>query len=402
MAILEPTLLTVNGRRIMLRSARPDDAAALLDLARDAYSTSDYLGAGPDELDPDPAPERIKLAELEANPTWLALIALEDDRPVARLNFRGQAKLRMAHHGQLGMYVRSDRRGRGLGRAVLSACLDWAAAHPTLETVCLGVMTPNLPALRLYESMGFRREEWRIRQFRLGPGRYVDDLKMYRPVKPETGATDPASPEPVDLHAPPAQTPRAWKSAGPLDESRRARLRDGSPVAIRRAREDDAAWLVELGDHVLSTSHYNASTVEEFRRTYTVDREREWIREMRDGPGNLALVADWAGQLIGGLSFRAETRARMAHWGYFSVGIAESWRGRGVGRLLIEALLDWGAHHPTVEKVCLGVLAPNERARKLYRALGFAAEGVRTRGIRYGPGRYADSIEMYQFVKPLD
>lgn len=403
MAVLDPrSHLTGTGVRLTLRSARPDDAPSLIALAADAFATSDYLGAGPEELDPDSAVERAKLAELEAAPTSLALIALDGDTPVCRINFRGFPKKRAAHAGQLGMYTASARRGQGIGRAALSALLDWARDHPTLEVVCLGVMTPNTGALRLYESLGFRREQWRIRNFRLAPGRYCDDLKMYRPVKPVTGRIDPFPEQPVDLHAPPPGPLPLWRRTAAFDGPREAPLPDGRPFLIRRVRESDAAALVALGDDILSTSDFNLTTPEEFRETFTVARELEWVREMNASPGNLALVAELDGRLIGSLSFRAEPRRRMAHWGSFSIGIGHEWRGRGIGRALIESLMDWAADHPTVEKVCLGVLGPNTRAFKLYRAMGFAVEGHRRRGIRFGPDRYADGIEMYQFVKPVE
>jgi hypothetical protein len=41
---------------------------------------------------------------------------------------------------------------------------------------------------------------------------------------------------------------------------------------------------------------------------------------------------------------------------------------------MIEALLDWAAAHPVLEKVELGVFATNERARALYRRIGFVEE----------------------------
>lgn len=403
MAILEPAIARLkNGDPVTLRSAVAGDAESLVALAADAFSTSDFLGAGPDELNPDPAVERIKLAEFEANPTWLALIAIHDGVPIGRVNFRGFPKLRAAHGGQLGMYTATAWRGRGAGRAMLAGLLDWARAHSTLEIVCLGVMAPNISAIRLYESFGFRREEWRPRQFRIAPGRYHDDIKMYLPVKPETGAVDAYTSDTVDLFAPSSDPPPVWRRTARFDGERRGQLAGGRELLIRRTREDDAAALVALGDNVLSTSDFNLTTPEEFREAFTEQKEREFVREVNAGPGNLALVAEVDGRLVGNLWFRAEPRVRMAHWGVFSIGIDSAWRGRGVGRRLIETLLDWGVDHPTIEKICLGVLGPNHGAYRLYRSMGFAVEGFRRRGIRFGPGRYADGVQMYQFVKPVN
>ena len=52
------------------------------------------------------------------------------------------------------VYVRRDRRGRGLGRLVTSAVLHELR---DLETVGLNVRADNAPAIRLYESLGLVR-----------------------------------------------------------------------------------------------------------------------------------------------------------------------------------------------------------------------------------------------------
>jgi ribosomal protein S18 acetylase RimI-like enzyme len=50
------------------------------------------------------------------------------------------------------IYVRRDRRGRGLGRIVTSAVMQALAA---VDTVGLNVRADNAPAIDLYESLGF-------------------------------------------------------------------------------------------------------------------------------------------------------------------------------------------------------------------------------------------------------
>jgi ribosomal protein S18 acetylase RimI-like enzyme len=52
------------------------------------------------------------------------------------------------------VYTRRDRRGRGYGRIVTSAVL---AELREIETIGLNVKAGNLPAIRLYESLGFSR-----------------------------------------------------------------------------------------------------------------------------------------------------------------------------------------------------------------------------------------------------
>ncbi|WP_427914446.1 N-acetyltransferase family protein [Ramlibacter sp. MMS24-I3-19] len=68
-----------------------------------------------------------------------------------------EAQHNTAHKGLVwGMYVRPDQRGQGLGRELLLKAIAHARSMPGLLQVNLAVGATNLPALRLYESVGFR------------------------------------------------------------------------------------------------------------------------------------------------------------------------------------------------------------------------------------------------------
>ncbi|MDP3406779.1 GNAT family N-acetyltransferase [Bosea sp. (in: a-proteobacteria)] len=63
--------------------------------------------------------------------------------------------LKSRHKGLLvGVHVAPAHRGHGLGRALVTAVIDHARAHVVLLQAGVGVA--NTPALRLYESLGFR------------------------------------------------------------------------------------------------------------------------------------------------------------------------------------------------------------------------------------------------------
>lgn len=78
-----------------------------------------------------------------------------------------------------GIAVAPERRGQGVGRALLEA----AAAHAReagARKLALRVLSSNPGARALYLSSGFEVEGVLREEFRLEDGRYVDDLVMGR------------------------------------------------------------------------------------------------------------------------------------------------------------------------------------------------------------------------------
>ena len=77
----------------------------------------------------------------------------------------------------LGMMVRADHRGEGVGSRLVEACIDWSRAHGA-NKVTLSVWPHNEPALRLYRSHGFVTEGRLRRHWRRRNGELWDALLM--------------------------------------------------------------------------------------------------------------------------------------------------------------------------------------------------------------------------------
>lgn len=82
------------------------------------------------------------------------------------------------HGGRLGIGLLPALRGRGLGRALMTAALAAARARD-FERVELDVFASNARAIALYEAMGFVHEGVRRRARKLD-GEYEDDVLMAR------------------------------------------------------------------------------------------------------------------------------------------------------------------------------------------------------------------------------
>jgi ribosomal protein S18 acetylase RimI-like enzyme len=85
------------------------------------------------------------------------LVALVDDAIVGWCDITPATFEGMAHVGRLGMGVKADFRGQGIGKGLLKAALNRAFGQG-LERVELEVFRSNNSAVHLYEAHGFLRE----------------------------------------------------------------------------------------------------------------------------------------------------------------------------------------------------------------------------------------------------
>lgn len=178
-------------------------------------------------------------------------------------------------------------------------------------------------------------------------------------------------------------------------------LTDGTPLWIRSAEPGDIPGVVALREELVVSSPHQVSGP---RDTWTHEMAAERIRHATESRGHLWLVASTGrepgSEVVGSINFRSEDRKRIEHHGSFGIGNHSSWRGRGVGTALIEALLNWAAADPIIEKVTLGSFANNVKARRLYRRMGFRTEARSKRFFKIAPGEYVDDIQMCIYVKP--
>jgi RimJ/RimL family protein N-acetyltransferase len=91
--------------------------------------------------------------------------------------------------------------------------------------------------------------------------------------------------------------------------------------------------------------------------------------------GNPMMIALAGGKVIGWCDIRREFFPSRAHRGTLGMGLLPEWRGRGVGRRLLEATLAQ-ARRSGFKRIELDVHADNPRAIALYEKAGFVREGI--------------------------
>jgi putative acetyltransferase len=104
------------------------------------------------------------------------------------------------------------------------------------------------------------------------------------------------------------------------------------------------------------------------------------------------LVAEIDGRVVGTAGLIAY-QGRMNHAGEIAhIMVHDEFQGRGIGRQLLEALLDIADNYLGLVRVELGVYSDNEAVR-LYESLGFTHEGIKRKCARRR-GRLVDAVMM--------
>lgn len=166
-------------------------------------------------------------------------------------------------------------------------------------------------------------------------------------------------------------------------------------LSIRRATPADAPDFARIMGHpeVLANLMQLPFPAEERWRTLLAEQQLP-------GKTDLSLVAErptaegGAPRIVGSAGLHPVGPAlRRRHAMMLGISVAPEAQGQGVGRALMQALVDYADRWGQVLRLELQVYADNHRAIALYESMGFRHEG-RHVGYALRDGRYVDSLSM--------
>ncbi|MFO1443737.1 GNAT family N-acetyltransferase [Bacillus sp. Bva_UNVM-123] len=166
---------------------------------------------------------------------------------------------------------------------------------------------------------------------------------------------------------------------------------------IRTALPNDADRIISFTRNIMAEAPFLLTTEAEFK--VTSEQQKQFLQDVFDSRGKLALAAEMEDEIIGFLDFHNGHKQRIQHQGSFGMSVNQHYRNKGVGKALLTVLLDWAKENPLIEKVCLEVFADNQHAIELYKKFGFVEEGRKRKAIKIDEQTYHDVLIMANFVK---
>lgn len=141
---------------VAIRLPNAADAQALLALLERLQQESDTFSLA-DADDPiSAAQEAEQLEQIKQSPVHLLLVASLGDQLLGVLSV---APTPQGNVGELGIAVEKEYWHLGIGTALVDEALYWADTASDLQALGLIVQTRNVPAVRLYQKMGFVRTQ---------------------------------------------------------------------------------------------------------------------------------------------------------------------------------------------------------------------------------------------------
>lgn len=163
-------------KEIIVRKARREDDKKMIEYLNTIGGETDFLTFGKGDVK-DTEEERANSIEATNNSyNCVLMVATIDNELVGMGSIFSSNSLRMKHIGDLGMSVRKDYWGIGVGSSLLENLIKWSKNNGITRKINLLVREDNIRAIKLYEKHGFVREGLLSRDF------YIND-KFYSSVQ---------------------------------------------------------------------------------------------------------------------------------------------------------------------------------------------------------------------------
>jgi RimJ/RimL family protein N-acetyltransferase len=171
----------------------------------------------------------------------------------------------------------------------------------------------------------------------------------------------------------------------------------GLATSVRELGVADVALYKALRDHALA--HHDDA--------FTSDAPTEAARTALSyasrlgggGDGTFTLGAFEGDRLVGAVTCDRDTRTKVRHIGHVTgMMVHRTAQGRGIGRLLIDRLIERATADDGLHQLTLNVTAGNDVALRLYERAGFVRYGTLPRAIRT-QGRFFDKHHLLRTLK---
>jgi ribosomal protein S18 acetylase RimI-like enzyme len=167
-----------DGRQLVIRMPELRDAQALIDYMKEVDCETKFLAREPGEFGFTLEQEENFISGLTTDDSKQFLIAEVEGQIVANCSVGFlSSNRRYLHRAGLGISVKQDKWGLGIGRIMMNESISWCK-EKGVEQLELEVVTNNERAVGLYKSLGFDIYGTKKHALRYSDDTYADEYFM--------------------------------------------------------------------------------------------------------------------------------------------------------------------------------------------------------------------------------
>lgn len=169
-----------DNRVLILRTPEVSDAQSLIDQMKQVDCETKFLAREPEEFTFTLEQEIGFIQGCKNNTNMLFLIGEVDGEVVANASVGLiQTQKRYLHRAALGIAIKKDHWGQGIGSIMMQTCINWCKDH-NIEQLELEVVTDNQRGVATYEKFGFQTFGTKKHALKYADGSYADEYFMIK------------------------------------------------------------------------------------------------------------------------------------------------------------------------------------------------------------------------------
>ncbi|MGL4796810.1 MAG: GNAT family N-acetyltransferase [Paraclostridium sp.] len=151
-------IILKNGKKASIRKATKEDAENMIKYLNKIGGESDFLTFGENQFKIGIEAEQNYIEGANTSNNSIVIVATIDDEIISIGSINSTKKDRTKHNGVLGISIRKNYWGLGLGNLIMEYLIEWSKSNGITKRIELLVREDNIRAIKLYEKYGFERE----------------------------------------------------------------------------------------------------------------------------------------------------------------------------------------------------------------------------------------------------
>lgn len=161
-------------------------------------------------------------------------------------------------------------------------------------------------------------------------------------------------------------------------------------VTVREAKKEDSP---DIQQFVAALLQEKLDVIFARLETPSLESIESLVQRLGAEENSRYFLAYHDSELVGMLDLHGAQHPQKKHCAGFGMSVAAGSRGNGVGKALVQSMLDFAQVTESLRRIELEVFETNLRAIRLYEAIGFKLEGKKQQAVLVN-GEYIDVLCM--------